>query len=572
MKRCLAALLVGAAFSTASAPAARYDVLIQGGLIVDGSGGAPYRGDVGITGKRIAYVGAHAAGVATRVIDARGQAVTPGFINMLSQADEALLVDGRALSDLAQGVTLEVMGEGTSMGPLSPAMRARIASDQGDIPFKVTWTTLDGFLRTLERRGVSVNVASSVGAGAIRENVLGRDNVRPTPVQLKRMRLLVTQAMEDGATGLSSALIYTPDTFADSAELTALATEAGRCGGGYWSHIRSEGDHIVEAVDDMIALAETTGASAEIFHLKVVGKANWPKFDDVIARINAARARGVRVSANTYIYEASSTGLDASMPAWVQEGSIDDWIARLKAPETRASALTDMRGDPPAFESRLRQAGAEGVLITGFKTDALKPLIGRRLADVARERGTSPEELAMDLVIADHSRVSVVYFVMSQANVRKAVAIPWVTFGSDGPAQAPEGAFLQSSTHPRTYGNFAGLLGRYVRDERVIPLEQAVHRLTMLPAQRLGLHDRGQLKVGQFADIAIFDPAKISDHATFEQPQQLATGMSYVIVNGRVAFDHGNVTPVRAGQVVRGRGWRGWKDGGCRASARDWRW
>ncbi|OYY78176.1 MAG: aminoacylase [Sphingomonas sp. 28-62-20] len=572
MKRRLVALLLAAAFTTASAPAARYDILIQGGTIIDGSGGAPFHGDVGIVGQRIAYVGPHAAGTGARVIDASGQAVTPGFINMLSQADEALLVDGRALSDLAQGVTLEVMGEGTSMGPLSPAMRARIATDQGDLPFKVSWTTLDGFLRTLERRGVSVNIASSVGAGAIRENVLGRDNVRATPSQLKHMRRLVAQAMADGAIGLSSALIYTPDTFADSAELTTLATEAGRCGGGYWSHIRSEGDRIVEAVDDMITLAGATGASAEIFHLKVVGRANWPKFDSVIARIDAARARGVKISANAYVYDASSTGLDPSMPAWVQEGSIDDWIARLKAPDTRARALADMRRDPPVFESRLRQAGAEGVLLTGFKTDALKPLIGRRLADVARERGTSPEELAMDLVIADHSRVSVVYFAMSEANVRKTVATPWVTFASDGSAQAPEGAFLKSSTHPRTYGNFARLLGRYVRDERLIPLEQAVHRLTMLPAQRLGLHDRGQLKIGHFADVAIFDPTQIGDRATFEQPQQLATGMNYVIVNGRVAFDHGTATAVRAGQVIRGRGWRGWKDGGCRASARAWSW
>ncbi len=561
----LVALVASACASTAERQP--YDVVVRGGSIYDGSGGAPFVGDLGIRGDRIAYVGPRAPGRGRSEIDARGKAVSPGFINMLSWANETLLVHPEAESDLRQGVTLEVFGEGWSMGPWNEEMKRRELQRQGDIKFDVAWTTLDEYLRHLERRGVSPNVASFVGATTVRMHELGEGDVDPTPEQLARMRALVRRAMEDGALGVGSSLIYAPAFFAETPELTALAGEAAMCGGIYISHIRNESTRLVEAVDELIAISRASGAPAEIYHLKQSGRSNWGKLDEVIARVEDARRSGLRITADMYTYPASSTGLDASMPLWVQEGGLEAWVARLKTPETRARVIKEMRE-----QGRLREAGPEGVLLVGFKTAGLKPLVGRTLAQVAKERGVSPEEAAVDLVAEDGSRVDVIYFTMSEDNVRRQTALPWMSFGSDAGAREPEGVFLQSSTHPRAYGNFARLLGKYVREEKTTTLQDAVRRLTSLPASNLGLKDRGALKPGFFADVVVFDPASIKDNATFEKPQQFATGVSHVLVNGALTLSDGEPTGRRAGQVVRGRGWRGWPDGGCRASARDWGW
>jgi N-acyl-D-amino-acid deacylase len=564
--------LVAAVACLGAAPLPAYDLLITHAQVYDGSGGAPFAGEVAVKGQRIVYVGPHAPGPARRTVDAQGKAVAPGFINMLSWAGETLIADGRGLSDLKQGVTLEVMGEGHSMGPLNAEMKAKEARRQGDIRYPVDWTTLDEYLRGMERRGVSVNLASFIGAETARVHVLGEDDVQPTPEQLDQMRALVRQAMQDGAMGVGSSIIYAPGSYAKTPELTALAAEAGKCGGIYISHMRSEGDRLVEAVDELIQISKDSGAPAEIYHLKASGKENWGKLDIVIARIEAARARGQRITADMYAYPAGSTGLDAAMPTWVQAGGVERWIERLKDPATRAKVQGEMRQDHPAFENLMRQAGGEGTLLVGFKNPALKPLTGKTLAEVAKARGTSIEDTAIDLVIEDGSRVQVVYFLMSEANVARETAIPWVSFGSDAGALAPEGVFLQSSTHPRAYGNVARVLGKYVREEKTLTLAEAVRRLSAQPAHNLGLRDRGTIAVGKYADLVVFDPATVSDHATFEKPQQFATGVSHVVVNGQLALADGEPTAARPGQVVRGRGWSGWKDGGCRASAKAWSW
>jgi N-acyl-D-amino-acid deacylase len=550
----------------------QYDLLIRNGEIYDGSGAASVRGDVGVAGDRIVCVGRCAAGSARKTIDAAGKAVSPGFINMLSWSNDALLHDGRGLSELKQGVTLEVMGEGSSMGPWTPAQKANDIKRQGDIKYAVEWTTLDEYLRHLERRGVSLNVASFVGAATVRVNVLGEDDVDPTPEQLARMRGLVVQAMEEGAMGVGSSLIYSPGTFAETDELVALSTEAGRCGGMYISHIRSEGARLLEAIDETIEISRRSGAPAEIYHLKASGRANWNKLDAALARIAAARAAGLRITTDMYTYPASSTGLDAAMPTWVQAGGVEQWIARLKDPAIRARVASEMRSGTPEFENLQRGAGPEGTLLVGFKNPKLKPLTGKTLAQVAKERGVSPEDAAIDLVIEDGSRVQVVYFSMSEANVARQVSLPYMSFGSDAEAQAPEGVFTLSSTHPRAYGNFARLLAKYVRDEKRLTLAEAVRKLSGQPAHNLGLRERGLLKPGYFADVVVFDPATIQDHATFEQPQQLATGVSHVVVNGELALEDGEATKTRPGRVVRGRGWKGWPEGGCRAKASDWTW
>lgn len=570
MNRPLAAL--AAALCLGAAPKPAYDLLITHALIYDGSGGPPVAGEVAVRGERIAYVGPHAPGAAIKTLDAHGKAVAPGFINMLSWANESLIADGRGLSDLKQGVTLEVMGEGNSMGPLNADMKAKTLRRQGDIKFPVDWTSLDQYLRGMEKRGISVNLASFVGAETVRVNVLGEDDVQPTPGQLDQMRALVRQAMLDGAMGVGSSIIYAPGSYAKTPELTALVTEAGKCGGFYISHMRSEGDRLVEAVDELIQISKESGAPAEIYHLKASGRENWGKLETVIARVEAARAAGQRITADMYSYPAGSTGLDAAMPTWVQAGGVEKWIERLKDPATRAKVLAEMREDHPDFENLMRQAGGEGTLLVGFKNPALKPLTGKTLAEVAKARGTSVADTAIDLVIEDGSRVQVVYFLMSEANVKREMGLPWVSFGSDAAAMAPEGVFLQSSTHPRAYGNVARVLGKYVREEKALSLSDAVRRLSALPAHNLGLHDRGLIKAGYYADLVVFDPATIADHATFEKPQQFSTGVSDVVVNGRLALENGEATTARPGQVVRGRGWSGWKDGGCRASAKDWSW
>jgi len=568
----LAASLLLCVAATASAPPQSFDVVLRNVTIYDGSGGAPYAGDIAVLGDRIAYVGPKAPGPGRADYDMKGLAAAPGFINMLSWATESLIADGRGLSDLKQGVTLEVMGEGTSMGPLSPQMKADEQRRQGDIKYPIDWTTLDEYQRGLERRGVSLNVASFVGAATVRIHELGEDDVDPTPEQLARMRALVVEAMEDGALGVGSSIIYAPGSYAETAELAALATEAGRCGGMYISHMRSEGDRLLEAIDELIEISRISGAPAEIYHLKAAGRANWGKLDAAIARIEAARAKGQRITADMYNYTAGSTGLDAAMPTWVQAGGTEAWIARLKDPATRAKVLGQMRDPKAGFENLYLHAGAEGTLLVGFKNPALKHLTGKTLAEVAKARGVSPEDAAIDLVIEDGSRVQVVYFLMSEDNVKRQVALPWMSFASDAAALAPEGVFLGSSTHPRAYGNVARLLGKYVRDEKATTLESAVHRLTARPAANLGLHDRGRLQPGYFADVVLFDPKTVADRATYEAPRQFAVGVEHVLVNGRFALKDGEPTAERPGQVVRGRGWKGWPDGGCRVSAKDWAW
>ncbi len=568
----LAAIAVSALISTAALAAPAYDLVIRGGSVIDGSGAEPFTGDIGINGERIVYVGPKAPGSGAREIDAKGLAVSPGFINMLSWATDSLIADGRGLSDLKQGVTLEVMGEGSSMGPLTPVMKAAEQSRQGDIKYDIWWNSLDEYLVGLTKRGIAPNVASMLGAEQPRVMILGEGDVDPTPEQLTQMRRIVVQAMEDGALGIGSSLIYAPGTYAETDELVALVTEAGRCGGVYLSHMRSEGDRLVEAVDELIEISRRSGAPAEIWHLKAAGRENWSKLDTVIARIEAARAKGQRITANMYNYTAGSTGFDAAMPTWVQAGGREAWIERLKKPEVRARVLNEMRAEKPDFESLYRHAGAEGTLLVGFRSEGLKPLTGKTLAEVAKERGVSPEDAIIDLIIADGSRVQVVYFLMSEDNVRRQTALPWMSFGSDAAALAPEGVFLKSSTHPRAYGNVARLLGKYVREDKALTLTDAVRKMTSLPAHNLGLRDRGLLKTGYYADVVVFDPATVADKATYEKPQQFAVGVRDVVVNGGLALSNGQPTGAATGQVVRGRGWKGWNDGGCKASASDWSW
>ena len=553
-----------AAAIIATAPAAsvpaqtgpRFDVIVRGGTIHDGSGGKPYRGDVAVRGDRIVAVGPAVAGTAGREIDARGLAVAPGFINMLSWATESLLVDGRGESDIRQGVTLEVMGEGWSMGPLNADMKRLTVERQGDLEYPITWTTLGEYLTALERRGVAHNVASYVGAATVRIHELGEADVDPTPAQLDRMRALVRQAMNEGAMGVGSSLIYAPGSFAETDELVALTTEAARCGGGYISHMRSEGDRLIESVDELIEIARRSGAKAEIYHLKQAGRNNWGKLDQVIRRVEAARAAGLRITADMYTYTAGATGLDAAMPLWVQDGGLEAWVERLKDPAVRARVAAEMKRPGSDWENLYLGAGAEGMLLAEFKTDALKPLAGKTLAQVAKLWGKSPEETAMELVMRDGSRVGTIYFLMSEENVRRQVALPWMSFGSDAASQAAEGVFLKSGAHPRTYGNFARLLGRYVRDEKLIPLQEAVRRLTSLPATNLGLVDRGALKAGGYADLAIFDPAQVGDRATFERPHRYATGMRHVFVNGTQVLADGRSTGAKPGRAVKGPGFQ----------------
>ena len=548
----LSLLLAGCA-TTPEAPA--YDIVLRGGTIYDGGGGAPYAGDVAIAGDRIAYVGPRLDRGARQEIDARGLAVAPGFINMLSWAGETLIADPKGQSDVRQGVTLEVMGEGESMGPLSREMILNETKRQGDIRYIVDWTTLGGYLERMEKTGVSPNVASFVGATTVRVHELGEGDVDPTPAQLDRMRALVREAMNEGAMGLGSSLIYAPAHFAETPELIALATEAGKCGGMYISHMRDEGPKLLEAIDELIEISEKSGAPAEIYHFKQSGKSNWDKIEPAIARVEAARARGLRITADMYTYAASSTGLDAAMPLWIQAGGIEAWVARLRDPAQRARALGEMRSGAVSENSDLVVREPSKVLLLGFKTDALKPLTGKTLEEVARARGKSPEETAADLIVEDGTRIQVAYFSMSEDNVRREIALPWMSFGSDASAQAPEGVFLKSSTHPRAYGNFARVLGKYARDEKALTLQEAVRRLTSLPASNLGLKDRGALKPGHFADLALFDPATIRDNATFALPQRYATGMRHVFVNGVQVVRDGEHTGATPGRFVKGPGW-----------------
>jgi N-acyl-D-amino-acid deacylase len=560
-----------AAPAAAAADTAPYDVLIQGGSVYDGSGGAPFVGDVAIRGDRIAYVGPHAPGQARERLDAHGKAVAPGFVNMLAHPEVSLLADGRALSDLRQGVTLEVIGE-DSMGPLNAQMKALKTQREGDVRYTIDWTTLGEYLERLEHRGIAPNVASYVGAGTVRTYVLGESDVQPTPAQLGEMRALVRQAMEEGALGLTTALIYAPNEYARTPELIALASESARCGGIYSVHMRSEGDRLLEGVAETVDIARASGAPAEIYHLKAAGKRNWGKLGELITAVESARQKGVRITADMYVYTAGATGLDAAMPPWVQDGGLETWIRRLKDPALRARVIAEMREPAPKWENLYGAAGAGGTLLLAFKNPKLKPLTGKTLAAVARMRGVSPEDAAIDLVIEDGSRVEVAYFLMSEDNVRREVALPWVSFDSDEAAPAPTGVFLKSNPHPRAYGNFARVLARYVRAEHVLTLAQAIHKLSAFPASTLSLRDRGSLRAGDFADVVVFDPETIQDHATYEQPHQLATGVEDVWVNGVRALRHGEATGAASGRALHGRAWTGAPGGGCKASARDWTW
>jgi len=568
---CLILILLAGCAKQQPAVEATHELIVRGGTILDGSGGEGYVGDVVVDGERIVYVGKSRGDTAKAVIDARGKTVTPGFINMLSWAVESLLVDGRSQSDLRQGVTLEVFGEGDSFGPLTPEMKTLAKERQTDIKYDITWTSLGEYLEHLQSRGIAPNVASYIGAATTRINVLGEVDKDPTPAQLEQMKGIVRTAMEEGALGVGASLIYAPGTFAETEELVAISSEAARCGGSYIAHMRSEGERLLEAVDETIDIARRAQIPVEIYHLKAAGKSNWDKMDQVIARIDKARAEGLHVTTDMYTYTAGATGLDAAMPTWVQDGGHEAWVKRLKDPKIRARVVAEMRAPGKNWENLFFAAGsADNILLIGFKSDKLKPLTGKRLSEVAKMRGTSPEDTAIDLVIEDGTRIETVYFLMSEDNVRKQIKLPYMSFGSDAESSAPEGVFLQSSTHPRAYGNFARLLGRYVRDEKLISLPEAVRRLTSLPAGNLALKDRGLLKAGYFADIVVFDPATIQDHATFEKPQQFSTGVSHVLINGGVALSNGEPTGKATGRVVRGQGWKSWPDGGCRTSAKDW--
>ncbi|HEX8222519.1 MAG TPA: D-aminoacylase [Allosphingosinicella sp.] len=545
--RVLAALFLALSSCAAAREAApAYDTIIRGGTIYDGSGGAPYQGDVAIKGGRIAALGPRVAGRGKAEIDARGLAVAPGFINMLSWAAEPLIRDGRAQSDVRQGVTLEVMGEGWSMGPLNPIQKAEALAEQTGTRYPIAWTTLGQFLEYLERRGVSVNIASMVGASTVRVHELGRNDVDPTPEQLARMRALVRQAMDEGAMGVGSSLIYVPAVYAETEELVALASEAGRCGGMYISHMRSEGGGLREAIDELVEISRRSGARAEIYHLKAAGRSNWPLMDPALARIEAARAAGVPVTADMYLYAASGTGLDSTLPLWVREGGPKAMIERLRDPAVRARVVADMAGGTRDWTT---------VQPVGFANPGLRRYAGKRMPEIAAMRGRSVQETAVDLLVEDGGSIGTVFHSMSEDNIRKVLARPWVSFGSDAAAFATEPPFTDKEVHPRAYGNFARLLGRYVRDEKALTLQEAVRRLTSLPADNLRIAGRGRLRRGFHADLAIFDPARIADRATYERPHQYAVGMRHVFVNGVAVLKDGEHSGAKPGRFVRGPGW-----------------
>jgi N-acyl-D-amino-acid deacylase len=549
-----------------------HDVVIRNATIYDGSGSKPYPGELAIDGDRISYVGPAHALKGRSEIDAHGEAVSPGFIDMMGHSEESLLIDGRSVSGLKQGVTLDIFDE-MSKGPLTPEMARRMTEREGDLKYPVTWTTLGQYLEQLQKKGIAPNVASFVGEGEVRVNVLGEADVAPTPEQLASMRTLVHQAMEEGALGVTTALIYAPMNYAKTPELIAMAQESARCGGIYTAHMRSEGDHIEEAVQETIDIAKASGAPAEIHHLKQMGRENWGKLDKVVGMIKAARASGVRITADMYLYTAGGTSLDAALPPWAHDGGQEVMLKHLKDPVFRAKAIAAMREQHPKdWENLFHQAGPDGMLILGVKHAALKPLIGKTIAEVAKTRGVSPEDAIVDLVLEDDAGESVAFTFISEDNIRREIVLPWVSSGSDAESSAPEGVFLLSSTHPRAYGNFARIFAKYVRDEHLLTVEEAVRKLTTLPADVLSLPDRGRLRAGAFADVVIFDPKTFQDHSTYEKPMQFATGVTDVFVNGKLALKDGEPTGAPTGRALRGRAWTGAAGGGCRASSRDWTW
>jgi N-acyl-D-amino-acid deacylase len=541
--------------SSCSSPT-NYDILIKNGIIADGSGSPTYIGDVGINADTIAAVGVFDA-TGTLEIDATGLVVAPGFINMLSWATESLLEDGKSQGDIRQGVTLEVFGEGTSMGPIKEENKKTWQENQGDIKYDIDWNTLDEYLQSLERRGISTNVASFIGATTVRINHIGYEDRPPTDEEMTSMKDMVRQAMEDGALGVGSSLIYAPAFYSSTEELIELCKVASEYDGMYISHMRSEGNRLLQSIDELMRIANEADIRAEIYHLKMSGKDNWSKYDDVVKKIDSARTAGLHITTDMYTYVAGATGLDASMPPWVQEGGYDQWSERLQDPEIRKRVLKEMTTPTDNWENLMSAAGTpDNLLLVGFKNDSLRHYTGKTLTEVAKIHGKSPEETAMDLVIADGSRVGTVYFLMTEDNVKKQIALPYMSFGSDAGSMAPEGVFLNSSTHPRAYGNFSRVLGKYVRDEKIISVEEAVRKLSSLPASNLKIKKRGSLTEGYFADLAIFNPETIQDHATFAEPHQLSTGMVHVFVNGEQVLKDGEHTGATPGKVVRGPGYK----------------
>ena len=533
-----------------------FDTIIRNGLIYDGNGGEPYTADLAINADTIAFIGDLKNSSSKNDINASGMAVAPGFINMLSHAEESLIEDGRSQGDLRQGVTLEVFGEG-SMGPLNTKMKQQLKAGQSDIKYDVSWNTLGDYLNWLEKKGVSCNIASFVGTGTVRMYVIGEDNVVPTPAQLDSMKLLIGQAMEEGAMGITNALIYPPDFFAKTDELVPLAKEASKYGGMYTSHIRSEGNKLFEAIQELIYISQQSGIPVEIYHLKEAGKDNWWKLDSLVKIVEQARKDGLKITANMYTYNRSATGLTASFPPGLQDGGFDKLWKRLQNPAVRAEMKKAMNTNATAWENTYYQAGgAPGVLLLGFKKDSLRKYIGKTLEEVALIRGRSPEETAMDLIVEDSSRIEVVYSSMDDNNVKKEMGLSWVSFGSDEQSSAPEGIFLRSSAHPRAYGNFARVIGKYVRDEKMLKLQDAVYKLSKLPASNLKLIKRGELKTGYYADIVLFDPNTVQDHASYEKPLQYATGVSGVFVNGVQVIKNGEHTDARPGRFIKGPGYK----------------
>ena len=534
-----------------------YDTIIRNGMVYDGNGGEPVKADIGINADTIAFIGDLKDVTATEEIDAKDMAVAPGFINMLSWANESLIEDGRSQSDIRQGVTLEVMGEGSSMGPLNPGMKTMMQTGQSDIKYKVEWNTLGEYLSYLEKKGVSCNVASFIGAGTVRTYVVGEDNRTASPAQLDSMRMLVKQAMEEGALGVGSSLIYPPDFFANTAELIALCKEASKYGGSYISHMRSEGNQLNEAVEELITIAKEANVHAEIYHLKAAGKNNWGKMDSVIKRVERARKEGLDITADMYTYLAGATGLTASFPPSLQDGGFGKLWQRLQDPAIREQMKKAMKTNATDWENLYFGAGTPAnVLLLAFKQDSLKKYTGKTLEEIARLRGKTAEETAMDLIVQDSSRVGVAFFLMNEDNVKKQVALPWVSFGSDEGSYTNEGVFLKSNPHPRAYGNFTRVLGHYSRDEKLISLAEAIRKLSKLPATNLKLKNRGELKIGYYADVVIFDPAKVGDHATFDKPHQYSTGVTDVFVNGVQVLKKGEHTGKFPGRFVKGPGWK----------------
>jgi len=531
-----------------------FDIIIKGGTVYDGTGRRGVKTDVGIKGDRIVAVGNLSRATAPTIVDATRLAVAPGFINMLAHSESSLIVDPRSLSEIKQGVTTQIFGE-LSMGPLNDEMKRRLRSQQGDVKFDIEWTTLAEYLQYLEGRGIPQNVASFIGAATIREYVIGLEDKPPTPAQLDQMRELVRREMEAGALGITTALIYPPAFFAKTDELIELCKVAAKYQGKYTTHMRSEGNQLIEAVQETIRISREAGLPAEIYHLKASGQANWPKMDHVIKMIEDARRQGVKISADMYTYPAGGTGLDASMPPWVFDGGREAAYKRLQDTEIRKKIADAVRTPTDEWENLYLLAGSpDRILLASFRTEKLKPLTGKTLAEVARMRGEDPVETIMNLVLEDRSRIGTIYFLMSEENIKKQIRQPWVSFGSDAASIAPEGNFLKSAAHPRAYGNFARLLGKYVRDEQVISLAEAVRRLSGLPATNLGLDHRGFLKPGMFADVVIFDPQTIADRATFENPHQLAIGIKQVFVNGVQVLKDGEHTGAKPGKALWGPG------------------